>query len=238
MKELSLRKIRFIIKHSRSGDLSAHQIIKLMKINKTTHYRILRRYKDVKNIYKITLDNREEKKPGRKSKPIPYKSVEKVLECRLKYRTNANNIQELLKVKEDISLSHHTIYKILKSADMIREHKKKKKRDKWVRFERKHSLSLWQTDWTQISGKWLIVFIDDASRLVVGWKLFENATSQNSIEVLKEAIKKHGKPAAILTGRDVQFYASKRDNHDQGKTEFQKFLDKNEIDHIYGRLRS
>lgn len=51
-----------------------------------------------------------------------------------------------------------------------------------------HSMSLWHTDWYQINeydderwrGKWLIVaYMDDASRSVVGFRVFDEATTEN-----------------------------------------------------------
>ncbi len=80
--------------------------------------------------------------------------------------------------------------------------------------------------------QWLIVFIDDASRLVVGWGISNNATSENSAMVLKQAIMKYGKPRNILTGRDIQFYSSDKNGKAKGETYFQRFLDANEIHHI------
>ena len=46
----------------------------------------------------------------------------------------------------------------------------------------------------------------------------------------------HGKPREILTGRDSQFYASEIDGKTQGKTEFQLFLEEEDIKHIVGRV--
>ncbi len=41
---------------------------------------------------------------------------------------------------------------------------------------------------------WLIAYEDDASRFIVGYGLFPEATSEHSLEVLKQAIGEHGKP--------------------------------------------
>jgi len=62
-----------------------------------------------------------------------------------------------------------------------REEKSKKKRKKWIRYERKHSIELWHTDWFYYNGKWIIAYLDDASRLVVGY-VFDKATSENAIK--------------------------------------------------------
>ncbi len=106
-----------------------------------------------------------------------------------------------------------------------------------MRYERKYSNSLWHTDWTLIEGKgWLIAYLDDASRFVVGYGLFPEATSEHSVEVLKEAVKRHGKPASILTDRGIQFYAVEADDRLRGLTAFEKYLIENEIRHVLGRV--
>ncbi len=38
------------------------------------------------------------------------------------------------------------------------------------------------------NGKWIIAYLDDASRLITGYGVFDEATSENAIKVLKEAI--------------------------------------------------
>ncbi|AGK60128.1 hypothetical protein Asulf_00092 [Archaeoglobus sulfaticallidus PM70-1] len=47
----------------------------------------------------------------------------------------------------------------------------------------------------------IIAYLDDASRLIVGYEVFENATTENALQVLKEAIDNYGKPESILTDR-------------------------------------
>jgi len=48
-----------------------------------------------------------------------------------------------------------------------KEEKSKKKRKKWIRYERKHSMSLWHTDWFYYNAR-IIAYLDDASRLTAG----------------------------------------------------------------------
>ncbi len=50
--------------------------------------------------------------------------------------------------------------------------------------------------------------MDDASRLITGYGVFDEATSENAIKVIKEAMNNYGKPESILTDRGTQFYAS------------------------------
>ena len=85
-------------------------------------------------------------------------------------------------------------------------------------------------------GMQLIVYEDDASRLIVGYGLFEDATSKHAVDVLKEAIAKHGKPKSILSDRGIQFYAIEAEAREKGLTMFELYLMKNHIKQILGRV--
>ncbi len=45
-------------------------------------------------------------------------------------------------------------------------------------------------------------------RFIVGYGVFDPATTENALAVLEEAIKNRGKPTAILTDRETQFCKS------------------------------
>ena len=80
----------------------------------------------------------------------------------------------------------------------------KSKKRKWVRYERRHSNSMWHTDWhvmkdPRMKGLNLVTFLDDASRCVTGVGLFTEATSENVVKVLRDAVRQFGVPATILS---------------------------------------
>ena len=62
---------------------------------------------------------------------------------------------------------------------------------------------------------------------MVGYGLFPEATSEHSVGVLKEAIKRHGKPTSILTDRGTQFYANGSEEREKGATVFERHLVEN-----------
>jgi transposase InsO family protein len=70
----------------------------------------------------------------------------------------------------------------------------------------------------------MIAYLDDASRFVVAYGLFEHATTANTITVLEEAIKRYGLPYAILTDRGSQFYANAGEKKAKGACEFEMHL--------------
>ena len=67
-------------------------------------------------------------------------------------------------------------------------------RKKLVRYERYHSNSLWHTDFCEINRKHVIAYIDDASRLITGYGVFDAATTDNALSVLRAAVKLYGTP--------------------------------------------
>lgn len=231
---ISLRKISFLVRQHQLGELSACQLCKLAKVSKSSFYRIISNFSGLSYHY-MRKKLVEMKPPGRPAKQIPMEHAQAVIRKRIETRAN-DRIIALMLEKEGVKISHCKVYSLLKSAGMICMLAKKRKRMKWVRWERRHSLSLWQTDWSVFRDKWLIVILDDASRLIVGWGLFDSATSYNSIKVLKEAIETHGRPKSMLTGRDSQFYASSKKGKPSGKTAFQLFLEANRIQHILARV--
>jgi len=166
---------------------------------------------------------------------VPQLVQEIVLSAFKDYPLGAVNLQELIKRSYGVSIPHNTIHKILRGNGLAVSQDSKKRRRKWVRFERHKSNSLWQGDWTKLGDKWLVSFMDDASRVIVGYGLYSNATAENSAEVLEKAIEKYGKPKALLTGHDTQFVTT--DEKKLGEQHaFQKALKKHGIKHILARV--
>ena len=105
------------------------------------------------------------------------------------------------------------------------------------RFERARPNQLWQSDLFTFSLKrenrkiYLIVFLDDHSRFVVGHALQSTATGALAREALESGIVAFGPPEEVLTDNGPQ-YRSWR-----GKSAFTKHLEKRGIRHILARPR-
>ena len=78
--------------------------------------------------------------------------------------------------------------------------------------------------------------MDDASRLIVGRGIFQQATAENTIQTLKQAIAKYGRPHGILTDRGSQFYANESERHEKGISQFETYLTDHDIKHILCRV--
>jgi putative transposase len=63
------------------------------------------------------------------------------------YKVNALALEKVIRRVHKVHIPHNRIHRVLKEHDKAFDEPAKKKRRKWVRYERKHSLSLVHTDW-------------------------------------------------------------------------------------------
>ncbi|MBS7622763.1 transposase family protein [Candidatus Bathyarchaeota archaeon] len=61
-------------------------------------------------------------------------------------------------------------------------------------------------------------------------------TAENTIQVLKQAIAKYGRPQEILTDRGSQFYANEGERKEKGISRFERYLADKGIKHILCRV--
>jgi transposase InsO family protein len=109
--------------------------------------------------------------------------------------------------------------------------------DKVRSFERAKPNQLWQTDiFTFVLKRqnrrvYLVAFMDDHSRFVVGYGLHATASSALVLEVLRSAIASYGTPEEILTDNGSQYVTWR------GKSAFAKECEKRGIRQIVARPR-
>ena len=80
----------------------------------------------------------------------------------------------------------------------------KSRKRKWVRFERRHSNAMWHASWHEMReprfrGLQLVTYLDDSSLCITACRVFTQATSENAVLALRDAIKRFGTPATILS---------------------------------------
>ena len=135
---------------------------------------------------------------GRCPNGIPGKEHSVVLTYRQAIHLGADELESMIE-STGVHTPHNTIHTVLKSEGLANTESKKGGKRKWVRYERTYTNSMWHTDYKQLGdGRWFLCYEDDASRFVTGYGVFENATTENALKVLDEAIKHHGKPAPII----------------------------------------
>src|SRR5262244_1666380 len=93
-------------------------------------------------------------------------------------------------------------------------------------FERARPNQLWQTDLFTFVLKrqkrrvYLVAFLDDHSRFLVGYGLHASQSSALVLEVLRAALASHGRPEEILTDNGSQYVTWR------GKSAFTRELEK------------
>jgi putative transposase len=218
MVKLNERKIRWIIQQ-KLGGRGTGEIALIQRVTR-------RRIEQLWQTYRRTGILPTLKKPGRPSKaPVSLRDAALILETYDKLKVNALTLEHVLRDTYGVKLPHNRIHMILKEAGRAMPQPSKQRRRKWVRYEREHSMSLWHMDWKQLpDSRWWIAAEDDASRLIVGYGVFQEATAEHTIHVLKQAIDKHGRPRELLTDRGSQFYANESERREKGISQFEAYL--------------
>jgi transposase InsO family protein len=144
----------------------------------------------------------------------------------------SKRISQILRRIFLLKASPETVRKRLKKVGLVDARKKARKtpEPKIHFFERTAPNETWQTDITivNILGRpvYIIGFIDDYSRYIVGCGVFRSQTAENVMEVYRTAVAQYGPPKEMLTDNGRQ-YANWR-----GMTKFQKELKKDKVHHI------
>jgi len=136
-----------------------------------------------------------------------------------------------------LSMARETVRKLLRRNGVGPQEVKLKRRNKPVKvksFERACPNDLWQTDIMTFMLKgqyrvYLIGFMDDNSRFMVGWGLYRFQKADNVQEVFRAAIEKRGMPKEVLSDNGRQYHSWR------GKSKFTVTLTKLGIRHIRSR---
>ena len=97
-------------------------------------------------------------------------------------------------------------------------------------FERATPMQMWQSDICTVrilnKNAYLIGFMDDHSRYLVGLGVYRSQTCENVLEVYRQAVGEYGVPKEMLTDNGRQYAAWR------GTTRFQQELQKDRVHHI------
>ncbi len=179
MKKLNQKKIKWIVKEGDKRDKGFYTIAQTQNITPRHARRVHKNYKGIKEPKLLPC--------GRKPKPIAEEERKMVIDTFNEFQVGATMIEQILD-ERGVHINHNRIHKILLEAKLAKHEPKKKNRRKWVRYERKHSLSLGHADWFTFRGKECILFIDDASRFIPACEEFKNANIKNTIKVFKQTL--------------------------------------------------
>jgi len=226
MRVLNPRKIRWILRELDKGELSVYQIAKTQKVSPRWIRKLPQKYKNTRP-YEISI-----KKPGRTPKQITEEERTVVANIYEEFPMGAVKIEKHLEWKGLEHIPHNRIHQILLSLGKVKVLDKKIRRKKWVRYERRHSNSLLHTDFCEIEGKQLISYLDDASRYIISHGMFDEATTDNALLVLKSGVDKYGLPKQVMTDHGSQFCTDKEKVY-----RFSEALKSMGIQHIMARIK-
>jgi transposase InsO family protein len=171
---------------------------------------------------------------SRRPKTIHYKinsDIEKrIISIRNKTGWSADKIKPRI---EEVSIS--TIKRVLSKNSLCRSSTRKRKRIKYIRWQREHPNSLWQIDHTdeQENGYcYTLSIIDDCSRYSLALVQLKNITTEEVIKALERLIKIHGKPREILSDNGNVYGLTSEDS------KFDKWCRRNGIKHIRSAIHS
>tara|TARA_B100000315_G_C14486911_1_gene545615 strand:- start:23 stop:859 length:837 start_codon:yes stop_codon:yes gene_type:complete len=159
---------------------------------------------------------------------ITFEIESKVLRLRKELGWGENRIADY------VDVGHWAVNKILNKHKLCNPNPHRKKRIKYIRWQRKHPNSLWQMDVSdqKIKDKYCFAVIDDCSRYCVGLIDLNRVTTKVITKILDNLIKFHGKPREILTDNGSVFGSKSK------HSKFDRWCRKRRIKHIRTAIHS
>ena len=169
------------------------------------------------------------RKPKTIHRKITQELEEKIISIKKKTGWGERKIEDL-----GVGISHKSVGKILKEHKLNEPTKRKKKRIKYIRFQRKHPNSLWQIDHSdqKIKNKYAISIIDDCSRKSLAFVPVNSVTTDIVIKLIDDLIKIYGKPKQNLTDNGSAYGLKSKHSKFDRKLKFRG------IEHIRGTVHS
>ena len=179
------------------------------------------------------------RRTGRKPQPIDERTEQLILESYQANNVGPTYLEKKIEETYRIHIPHNRIYRVLLDHDLVEINMRKRQQRKYIRYERTHSMSMWQGDWKEFefdgSKRWLVVFMDDSSGLITCYGVFDSPTTENTITVLNRGFREYIHPREILTDHGTQFVSAR--NREHAHHTFGNFLDHYNINHILAGVK-
>ncbi len=134
--------------------------------------------------------------------------------------------------RQGTTISIRTIRKVME-ANGYTAKQKQEETSATRRFEASRPLELAQMDILEVTINkarvYLILLIDDFSRFILGFRLLEQTSIDEVIQLVRGAVDQYGKMEELLTDRGFVFYSWR------GINRFEKYLENHGIDHTHAR---
>lgn len=225
---MEIKKHKWLIRKYLAG-MPTKKIAAHLQIPLSTTYGVIKHYKNFGSII-------EPKPIGRPNIPINDNCKTIIKKQWQKYQCGSVKLHKIL-LQKGFGVSQRKIQQVLDEYNLTAPCPKRRGQRKYCSYRWPNCLMVLHTDWTTcpVTGKQLIAFIDDHSRFVVGYGLYDDQTTKSTLDCLFKTIFLFGVPYAIITDRGAQFYANKIGKKKKGKCEFQRVLEEMGIRHIVAR---
>jgi putative transposase len=226
MKKEQIRREYFKLRLKGHSNSQCRKIL-FAKFEYEVNIRTLRRWTSKINNSEWDLIDKS-KRPHTIHRKITSEIENQIIEIKKRTGWGAEKIENVVK------LSHTTINKILNKHNLVDSPKRRKKRIKYIRWQREHPNSLWQIDHSdqKIDGKYVISVIDDCSRKSLAFLPVNIVTTDVVINLIDDLIKIYGKPKQILTDNGSAYGLKSK------HSKFDRKLKARGIEHIRGAIHS
>lgn len=226
MKKEEIRKEYFKLKNKGHSNNQSRKIL-LAQFGYEVTIRTLRRWNG-----RLTKTEWDLMDSSRRPHKI-YQKINSALESEIISLRNKTGFGEN-KLISYFDVSHTTINKILNKHNLTKPNENRRKRIKYIRWQRKHPNSLWQMDTSdqKVKDKYCFAIIDDCSRNCVGLFGLNNLSTKIITKLLDGIIVVHGKPREILSDNGSVF--GLRSKHSQ----FDRWCNRRGIKHIRTAVHS
>ena len=224
----------FILDSWQRSELSAEKFAPLVGVTTTTLYGWKKRFES--HGPAGLSDRKRGQRPGsRLSEPV-QRAV--LMLKRAHPDWGCDRLHDVLLRSEGYGASPSAIARFLKEQGYVSEVRETREHPPPVRrFERAKTNQLWQSDLFTFLLKrlarrvYLVVFMDDFSRFIVGYGVHASSSGALVRETLEAAIARHGLPEEVLTDNGTQYKTWR------GKSAFTKLLERRGIRHVVARPR-
>jgi len=145
------------------------------------------------------------KNNGRPTKPIENWETKTVKGAYAKYRVSASTLERCIERDYGKHIGHNRIHKIMLHLKLAKKKSNKDvRKKKWIRYERRHSLTAVHIDWHNDGKQWVFGVEDDASRKILSLIECSKATTNKSIDGMEMALQ-YGQIKQCISDHGTQF---------------------------------
>lgn len=197
----------------------------------------------IKNAYdKWGDDGLKDHRSGRLFEPLNPEFYDLVIAEWKKNKCGARKLHAVLKQK-GFGVSRRKISQVMVKEGLQKPFPKRRKPRKYKRYEWPLPNFMWHTDWhvikaEKLKGKGFLSYLDDCTRKIMAYGVFDAMTTKNSLLVLYKAIAENEvTPFELNSDRGTQFIPLKLDKKGKANHAFQQALEELSILFIPSRRR-